>query len=226
MGKDEKETVVEEQLSLEEARKQQQQIQKNKNREMILTVATGGICLALSYVLSLITIFKMPQGGSVTPASMLPIIFFCLCFGAKSGFVVTFAYSLLQLIGGDFYSPLQVIIDYPLAFTLIGVAGFFAASSKKRLQVRNPIKRLKLVPFWRIGAAVFFAFLLRLACHVISGVVFFSEYARDQNPWVYSILYNGTFLLVEAAITVVILFGISVALGILKVNINISKDKK
>lgn len=195
------------------------------NREMILTVATGGLCLALSYVLSLIKLFEMPQGGSVTPASMLPIIFFCLCFGAKRGFCVTFAYSLLQLIGGYFMHPARVILDYTLAFTIIGVAGFFAASEKKRLEVKNPIKRLKLIPFWRIGLAVFFAFVLRCASHVLSGVIFYSEYAGDQNPWVYSILYNGTFLLVEAAITVVILFGISVALGLLKVNISIGKGE-
>lgn len=226
MGNDGKEVLTEESISLEEARKQQKQIEKDKNREMILTVATGGICLGLSYVLSLIKLFEMPQGGSVTPASMLPIIFFCLAFGAKRGFIVTFAYSLLQLIGGYFYHPVQVVLDYTLAFTLIGVAGFFAASAKKRMQFKNPIKRLKLVPFWRIGAAVFLAFALRCFCHVLSGVVFFAEYAGDQNPWIYSILYNGTFLLVEAAITVVILIGVSVALGLLHVDISIGKDKK
>ncbi|MBO4926771.1 MAG: energy-coupled thiamine transporter ThiT [Clostridiales bacterium] len=187
---------------------------------MILAVATGGVCLALSYVLSLIKIYEMPQGGSVTPASMLPILFFCLCFGVKKGFCVTFAYSLLQLINGYFMHPAQVILDYTLAFTILGVAGFFAASEKKRLQTANPIRRLKLVPFWRIGSAVFLAFLLRFISHVLSGVIFYAEYAGDQNPWVYSILYNGSFLLVEAAITTVILIGVSVCLGLLKVNIS------
>lgn len=189
-------------------------------------MATGGICLGLSYVLSLVRLFKMPQGGSVTPASMLPIIFFCLCFGAKRGFIVTVAYGLLQMIGGDLYYPIQVILDYPVAFGAIGVAGFFAASASKRIQVRNPIKRLKLIPFWRIGVAVFFAFVLRCFFHVLSGVIFFSEYAGEQNPWIYSILYNGTFLLVEAAVTVVILVGVSVAMGLLHVDISIGKDKK
>ena len=54
---------------------------KNQRREMILAIATGGVCIALSFVLSQIKLFEMPQGGSVTPASMLPILFFCLCFG-------------------------------------------------------------------------------------------------------------------------------------------------
>ena len=219
-GKSKKEEV--EQMSVEE---KQKQTEAAKRREMILSVACGGICLGLSFVLSQITLFKMPQGGSVTPASMLPILFFCLAFGAKKGFVVTFAFSLLQLIGGELVSFPQVMLDYIVAFTVVGVAGFFAASAKKREQFKNPIKRLKLVPFWRIGVAVFFAFILRFISHVLSGVIFWSEFAGDQNPWVYSILYNGTFLAVEAAITTVILVGVAVSLGILKVDISLNKNK-
>ncbi|MBP5571588.1 MAG: energy-coupled thiamine transporter ThiT [Bacteroidales bacterium] len=190
--------------------------QAKNNREMIMTVATGGICLAMSYALSLVKLFELPQGGTITPASMLPIIFFCLIFGAKKGFCVTFIYSLLQLIGGYFVHPAQVILDYTLAFTIIGVSGFFAASAKKRLEVKNPIRRLKLVPFWRIILAVVLAFALRCTCHVLSGVCFFAEYAGDKNVWVYSIVYNGSFLAVEAAITCIILVGVSVALGMVR----------
>ena len=95
---------------------------RNQRREMILAVATGGVCIALSYVLSLIKLFEMPQGGAVTPASMLPLLFFCLCFGAKKGFCATFGYSLLQLIGGYFMHPVQVLLDYTIAFTILGVA--------------------------------------------------------------------------------------------------------
>ena len=193
-----------------------------RRREMILSVATGGVCLALSFVLSFVKLFEMPQGGAVTAASMLPLLFFCLSFGAKKGFCATFAFSLLQLINGSFIHPMQVVLDYILAFTIIGVAGFFAASEKKRLTTANPIRRLKLIPFWRIGAGVFLAFALRFVSHLLSGVIFYSEYAGTQNPWIYSALYNGTFLLVEAAVTAIILIGISVALGILKVNISAS----
>ncbi len=197
-----------------------------KRRETILSVAAGGICLALSFMLSRIELFKMPQGGSVTPASMLPIIFFCLCFGLKRGLCVSFAFSLLELIGGTLINFPQVMLDYIVAFTAIGLSGIFAASEKKRIEVKNPLKRLKLIPFWRIGVAVFVCFLLRLVSHVLSGVIFWSEYAGDQNPWVYSIIYNGTFLLVEAAITAVILIGVAVALGLLKINISSEKEKK
>ena len=85
--------------------------QAKNNREMIMTVATGGICLAMSYALSLVKLFELPQGGTITPASMLPIIFFCLIFGAKKGFCVTFIYSLLQLIGGHDVGQRDVVVD-------------------------------------------------------------------------------------------------------------------
>jgi len=229
--KDKTTNVEEENLSAEEIRARKAEEEKAaarlKNREMILSIATGGVCVALSYVLSLVKIYEMPQGGTVTPASMLPIIFFCLCFGAKKGFCATFVYSLLQLIGGYLVNFPQVMLDYIMAFTSIGVAGFFAASAKKRIQVKNPIKRLGLIPFWRVGLGVCFAFVMRFIFHLLSGVIFYAEYAGEQNPWVYSALYNGTFLLVEAAITTVILVGVSIALGLLHVNISPAKaDKK
>ncbi len=220
--------IVDEQISIAEQKKRRAEEQKAservKNREMILSIATGGICIALSYVLSLVKLYEMPQGGTITPASMLPLIFFCLSFGAKKGFCATFVYSLLQLIGGYLMNFPQVMLDYIVAFTLIGAAGFFAASAKKRIEVKNPIKRLKLIKFWRIGAGVFVAFALRFVSHLLSGVIFYAEYAGDQNPWVYSTLYNGTFLLVEAAITAIILIGVSIALGLLRVKI-VSEDK-
>lgn len=99
----------------------------NYDRENNLAVATGGICVAVAFVLSLITVYKMPQGGSVTPASMLPIIFFALCFGPAWGFGAAFIFSLLQMINGYFMMPVQVLLDYTLAFSLLGVAGFLAA---------------------------------------------------------------------------------------------------
>ena len=204
--------------------KSKEQIAKEKQarREMILSIATGGLCVGLSFVLSQIKLFEMPQGGAVTPASMLPIIFFALSFGLKKGICASFCLSLLQLIGGTLVSFPQVMMDYIVAFTAVGLAGIFAASYKKRIETANPIKRLKLIAFWRIGAGVILAFAVRFISHVLAGVWFWSEYA-EGNVWTYSIVYNGTLILVEAAITAVLLIGISVALGLLKVNIGTSK---
>ena len=187
-----------------------------RNREMILTVAMGGICLALSFVLSQIKLFNMPQGGTITPASMLPLIFFALCFGAPKAYCVAFLFSLLQLLGGYFVHPAQVLLDYILAFTTLGTAGLFAAGKAKRLATTNALTRLKMVPFWRIILAVLLSCALRCACHVLAGVIFFAEYAGEQNVWIYSIAYNGSFIAVEAGITCALLVGISAGLGMLR----------
>lgn len=194
------------------------------NKEMILTIATGGICLALAFVLSQIKLFSMPQGGTITPASMLPIFFFCLCFGAKKGLCVAFLYSLLQLIGGYFVHPAQVLLDYIAAFTALGLSGFFAASAKKRLTTSNPIARIKMVPFWRIIVAVVFSSAVRCLCHVVAGVIFFAEYAGEQNVWIYSTGYNASFIAVEAAITCALLAGVSAGLGLLHRNKTVKVD--
>ena len=96
------------------------------SREYILKISTGGVCLALAFVLSRLKLFEMPMGGSVTPASTLPIIVYGVAFGPVWGFVISFIFSLLQLIGGYLYYPMQVILDYTIGYTALGFAGFVA----------------------------------------------------------------------------------------------------
>lgn len=192
------------------------QLARMKNRERIMAVAAGGVCLALAEVLSLLKIFEMPQGGSVTPAAMLPIILFALCFGPGWGLGAAFIYSLLQtLIGGYIMAPMQVLLDYTLAFTGLGLAGFFAAKAKDRMTETHILKRLRLVPFWKIIAATLLTVSVRLLCSFISGIVFYASYAPEgQAVWVYSLGYNASFLVPEAIITVVFLLAIYGALGL------------
>ena len=180
----------------------------NYDRENNLAVATGGICVAVAFGLSLITVYKMPQGGSVTPASMLPIIFFALCFGPAWGVGAAFIFSLLQMINGYFMMPVQVLLDYTLAFSLLGVAGFLAAPRAERIRIRSITGKLSLVSFRRMIIGVVAGIALRMICHVLSGVIFFAEYAGEQNPWVYSIVYNGSYLLPEAIITIAVLLSV------------------
>ena len=180
----------------------------NYDRENNLAVATGGICVAVAFDLSLITVYKMPQGGSVTPASMLPIIFFALCFGPAWGVGAAFIFSLLQMINGYFMMPVQVLLDYTLAFSLLGVAGFLAAPRAERIRIRSITGKLSLVSFRRMIIGVVAGIALRMICHVLSGVIFFAEYAGEQNPWVYSIVYNGSYLLPEAIITIAVLLSV------------------
>lgn len=197
----------------------------SSNREKIMAVAAGGVCLALAEVLSLIKIYEMPEGGSVTLASMLPIILFALCFGPAWGLGAAFIYSGMQLlVGAYFLTPLQVFLDYTFAFTALGIAGFFAAKKEDRIKESNILKRLGLVPIWKIALATVAAMLGRLVFSYISGIVFYGSYAPEGQPvWLYSLLYNGTYLLPEAAITLLALY---VLLTSLKLHKKTEEDAK
>lgn len=175
-------------------------------RDHIIALSTGGVCIALAYVLSLIKVYQMPQGGSVTPASMLPIILFALCFGFKKGIVVAFLFSLLQLINGYFFMPVQVIMDYILAYSCLGLAGLFSTAGKAQDKNLGLLDRMAMISFPRMCIGAIIAISGRLVFSVLSGVIFFAEYApAGQNPWLYSLIYNGSYLFPELVITVVLL---------------------
>lgn len=148
-------------------------------------VVEAGVAVALAYVLSEIKLFQMPQGGDVTAGGMIPIIFVALRHGTPTGLLAGLALGLLKLfIGGYVVHPVQALLDYPVAFALLGLAG---------LTPRQP---------W-LGTLV--GMFGRFVAHVLSGVVFFAEYAGDQNVWVYSIAYNGTYMLPELVVGAVLL---------------------
>jgi len=143
--------------------------------------------VALSTALSYIKLFSLPQGGSVTAGSMIPILWLAIRRGAKVGLFAATVYGLVQLAVEPFlFHPAQVLLDYPIAFGTLGLAGFF--------QNR---------PF--IGANV--GIVGRFLAHFISGVVFFASYAPEgMHPAVYSAIYNGSYLLPELVISVYILY--------------------
>lgn len=143
---------------------------KEKFNAKILTY--GSICIALSFVLSYIRLYKFPQGGSITLGSMIPIMFFAYMFGPGKGIAAGLVYGLLQYIQEPVAVHwVQVILDYPLAFGAIGLAG----CSKDKF----PLGML-------IGGASRWVF------NVLSGVFFFASYAPpEMNPVVYSMQYNG-----------------------------------
>lgn len=177
------------------------------SRDRILAIVTGGICIGLSYVLSMLKLFEMPMGGSVTPAATLPLIIFCLCFGAKWGFPACFVFSVLQLITGYYVAPMQVMLDYILAYTLVAIVAFAAPKGEKRY-LKNPLVRIGNINLPLAIVLTIGGFICRFACSVLSGVIFYSEYAGDMNPWIYSITYNGTFMLPEAGVTLVVMLAL------------------
>lgn len=144
------------------------------------------LMLALTVILHTFRIYHMPQGGSVTLGSMVPLLFIAFRYGPGVGYLAGFAYGIINLLQDPFIlQPIQVLFDYPLPFMALGVAGYF----------RNHIF---------IGASI--AVACRLACHFISGVVFFAEYAPpDMSPYLYSLVFNATYLVPELIICLIIL---------------------
>lgn len=183
-------------------------------RETILATAVGGMAIALSSVLSMIKLFAMPQGGSVTPASMLPILFVALAFGPAWGIGVGAVYGLLQFVIEPYSAHwASIILDYPLAFGLLGLAGFFARPYAERSAERQILRRLSAIQWPMIVTGVVVGMLGRTVSHLISGVVFYGSYAKEagQNPWIYSLVYNLSYMVPEALITLVILIPLSIA---------------
>ena len=154
-------------------------------------LANAALCLALAFVLSYIKLFDLPQGGAVTAASLLPIVAFAYSYGLAPGLVVGVAYGLLQMIQDPYIvTPVQAILDYPLAFACIALAA---------------VAR-KLPDSWGWLAGMALAAVGRFVCHTFTGVVFFAEYAEGtgMSPFVYSVSYNS-FVFVDMAICAVVM---------------------
>lgn len=148
------------------------------------------MAMALAMVTSYIKFASLPYGGSITLFSMLFIALIGYFYGPKAGLLTGVAYGVLQLVSGPYiYAPLQVLLDYPLAFGALGLSGFFCK------------KKHGLIIGYIVGV------LGRYLCHVISGYVFFAAYAPEgMNPLIYTLGYNLTYILPEMIVTVVLLF--------------------
>ncbi|HBP52116.1 MAG TPA: hypothetical protein DD626_02300 [Clostridiales bacterium] len=159
------------------------------------SIVYGAISIALSFALSYAKLFKLPQGGSVTFASLLPLMIYCCMFGTRRGLIVCTIYGVLQALQDPFIiHPMQFLLDYPLAFGLIGVSGIFME--------KGLFKDKKVVAFLLGGVL---AVVLRYACHVCSGVFAFADYAdldKYDTAIAYSMAYNS-FAFVDMLIALV-----------------------
>ena len=150
-------------------------------------IAETVMFVALATVLSYIKIFSLPQGGSVTLVSMVPILLLALRRGPAVGLIGATLYGVVQFTVDPYmFSLAQALLDYPIAFGLLGVAGFF----QKR-------------PFVGITLGM----LGRFVAHFFSGIIFFASFAPEgMNPAVYSAMYNGGYLLVELVISIYVIY--------------------
>lgn len=170
----------------------------------VRSMSFAAMCLAVAFVLSFIKIVDLPQGGGITPVSMLPVILFAYIYGPKRGFIVSFVYFLLQLLQGVYFlNIVQFCFDYLIAFTIIGIAGFF----------KNNIL---------LGTIA--AHLLRYASHVIAAYAFFREFNQTGiNDTVYCLVYNS-FVLIEMVACIIIVVIPPVKNNIEKMKRNLRKS--
>lgn len=177
--------------------------QKRKNTKISMLTECA-VMLALAFALSCAKLFEMPMGGSVTVASMLPIMLISVKYGIGTGLATSAAYSLTQLMQA-FASAnvfpycesgealvICILFDYVVPFTLIGLAGVF-----------HQIKLTKNVEL-NVYAGIISVVILRFFSHFITGVVIWKQWAPDgMGKYLYSFLYNAGFLSIDFLICIV-----------------------
>lgn len=176
---------------------------KGKKTDTNALVASA-ILVALSVALNQIVLWHMPQGGDVTAFSMLPIVVCTYIFGIRRGLMAGMCVGLFNLIFNPFVvHPLQMILDYPMAFGALALAGFLGS------------KKFGIIPYYILGV------LFRYLFAVISGIIFFGQYAPESfNAVTWSLYYNITYLGVEGIMTVIVLMIPSVKNSIERLKLN------
>lgn len=165
---------------------------RNSTKKAALTtkqLVYSAVAIALAVVCSMIKLFEMPMGGSVTLLSMLFVVLIAYWYGPYVGIMTAVAYGLVQFVTEPiFYTIPQMLLDYPLAFGALGLAGFFH-KKKYGLQIG-----------YLVGVVGRFIFA------TISGVVFFAAYAPEgMSPLAYSMGYQASYLVPEAVVTLIII---------------------
>lgn len=168
---------------------------KHKSHLHIRALCEGAIMVALAFVLSFVKLMELPNGGSLTPA-MFPILLFALRWGLGKGLMSGFLFGLLQLIfdGAYAWGWQSMLLDYLLAFTPLGLAGLFKGKA------------------WGIFPGTVLGCVARFVIHYISGVTIYRIYEPTTVPGIgtfdnaslYSLAYNGSYMLPNLLLTLVI----------------------
>ena len=163
------------------------------------SITYAAICIAMSFALSFMRIARLPQGGSITPASLLPLMLYAYMFGVRKGIFAGFTYGLLQAFQDPtVLHPAQFLLDYPMAFAWIGLAGLFAQC-----------KPLHKYPQAQFAFSGILAGLGRFLMHFLSGTFAFGVFAPEGTPAaLYSLAYQAGYVLPDLAIAI----GVGIAL--------------
>ena len=167
---------------------------KTKLHLQIRALCEGALMVALAFVLSFVKLYELPNGGSLTPA-MFPILLFALRWGVGRGLMAGFLFGLLQLLfdGAYAWGWTSMILDYLVAYGVLGFAGLFAGKK------------------WGIFAGTVLGCVLRFIVHYISGVTIYRISAPTEifnhtftDPRLYSLIYNGSYVFIDMVICLVI----------------------
>ncbi len=172
-----------------------------KNRKVnTKKIAFAGICVALSFVLSMVKIKPVQYGGSITLFSFVPILIYAYVFGPVEGFLVGFIHGLLNFIESPYIlTPITFILDYLLPFSMVGIMGFFG---------KRQTKDRAIAPVVLGGICVFSA---RFFIHFLSGIIFFLQGAvwvtlpdwAMSNAVAYSFIYQCIYVPADALLAIV-----------------------
>jgi len=163
-------------------------------RSHLTALVESALLVALAFILSYFTLFKLPQGGSVTPFSMLPVMMIGLRHGLKWGLGGGFVFACLQMLQ-QFWPPptgtvegyiAVVMLDYIIAFTALGLAGLFKGRQYGLLYAA-PV-----------------CLTLRFLSHFLSGIIVWNIYAGELPVWLYSLTYNGSYMGTELVLTMAV----------------------
>lgn len=159
------------------------------------SITYAGICIAMSFALSYLRLIRMPQGGSITPASLLPLMLYAYLFGVRKGVFAGFAYGILQALQDpSILHPAQFLLDYPVAFAWIGIAGIF-----------TKVKKLDRFPQIQFACGASLAGIGRFLMHFLSGAFAFGAFAPEGTPvLLYSLTYQAGYVLPDLTIAIVV----------------------
>lgn len=169
-----------------------EEVMRNLRVLLMIEIAIFG---ALGFVLDFVA-FKMPQGGSVSLV-MIPIVLMAFRRGVAAGVLTGVLVGLLQIVTGVIsvtplsfgFVVMQVILDYLLAYGLVGLAGVMRGGYFKAYHNKNTGKMIVAIV---IGVLI--GSVLRYVMHVITGILFFGMFA-EGNVVIYSVVYNATYMI-------------------------------
>ncbi|TSI10649.1 energy-coupled thiamine transporter ThiT [Lysinibacillus sp. BW-2-10] len=169
------------------------------NKSRLLMLVEIAIFAAIGLVLDKISFSLWAQGGSISFV-MLPILIIGVRWGLGAGLSTGLLIGVLQMLSGAYILHwAQALLDYVVAFSVVGLAGLFR---HQILEAANALNKKKISLYIVLGIVI--GGLLRYAAHALAGAIFFAEYAGDQNVWAYTLIYNGSYMIPAIILTAIV----------------------